>query len=176
MTREEKHELVAGLAEKLRAHKSFYLVDISGFTVEKTSEFRRKLFENNLELQMVKNKLIQKALEQVDGDFSPLFHTLKESTCVLFVNDSDTLPAKVIKEFKADAEKPSVKAAYLQETVFVGGANLVDELAVLKGKNELLGEVIGLLQSPAQNVLSALTGQGGKIAGILKTLEEKKSA
>ena len=173
MKKENKEELIASLVELLNSNANFYLVDSSQLTVNQVNNLRRMCFNQGISLQVVKNSLIQKALERVGmtEDFSGI---LKGSSSIMTAADP-TQPAKLIKEFRKTHAKPTLKAAYIQESLYVGDDNL-DALLKIKSKTQLIGEVIGMLQSPIQNVISGLKGQGGKIAGILKTLEEKKSA
>jgi len=174
MTKEEKIALVEGLAQKIRNNPNFYLVDLAGLTVEQTNNLRRKCFEHNVELKMVKNTLIRKALEQVGGEYDSIYGELKQSTSILFVGDDVRTPAKMVKAFKADKERPNVKAAFVQESP-VTGEKVIDQLINFRGKRELLGEVVGMLQSPMQKVIGALQGGGGqKIAGLVKALEERQ--
>ncbi len=173
MKKENKEEVIAGLVALLNSNTNFYVVDSSALTVNQVNNLRRICFNQGVSLQVVKNTLIQKALERVgmNEDFSSI---LKGSSSIMTAADP-TLPAKLIKEFRKTHERPVLKAAYIQESLYVGDENL-DNLLKIKSKAQLIGEVIGMLQSPIQNVISGLQGQGGKIAGILKTLEEKKSA
>ena len=168
-----KEEVIVSLVELLNSNKNFYLVDSSRLTVNQVNNLRRMCFNKGVSLQVVKNTLIQKAIERIGmpEDFSGI---LKGSSSLMMAEDP-TLPAKLIKEFRKTSEMPKLKAAYIQESLYIGDENL-DNLIKIKSKNQLIGEVIGMLQSPMQNVISGLKGQGAKIAGILKTLEEKKSA
>jgi large subunit ribosomal protein L10 len=171
MNKEEKDLVIDALVEKLSATKNFYLTDISELTVEKSNDLRRICFKKNIELKMVKNTLLKKAFERLEMDYSPLFPTLKGSTSVMFT-ESINEPAKLIKEFRKKSERPLLKAAYVEESFYIGD-NQIDALIAIKTKNEVIGEIIGLLQSPAKNVVSALKSSGGKIAGIVKTLSER---
>jgi len=171
MKKEEKDLVIDALVEKFSATKNFYLTDISYLTVEKSNNFRRICFKKNIELKMVKNTLLKKAFERMEMDYSPLFPILKGSTSVMFT-DSINEPAKLIKEFRKKNDRPVLKAAYVEESFYIGD-NQIDALISIKTKNEVIGEIIGLLQSPAKNVISALKSSGGKIAGIVKTLSER---
>lgn len=171
MNKEEKDLVIDALVEKLSATKNFYLTDISELTVEKSNDLRRICFKKNIELKMVKNTLLKKAFERLEMDYSPLFPTLKGSTSVMFT-ESINEPAKLIKEFRKKSDRPLLKAAYVEESFYIGD-NQIDALIAIKTKNEVIGEIIGLLQSPAKNVVSALKSSGGKIAGIVKTLSER---
>ncbi|GAB4414580.1 MAG: 50S ribosomal protein L10 [Bacteroidia bacterium] len=176
MTKEEKFQLVAELTEQFRAYPNFYITDTSGMSVSKVNQLRRKCFENNIRLTVIKNTLIRKALENLDSDYSEVFDALKVPSSVLFAtSENPSLPAKIIKEFRRENEKPILKAACIDTAVFKGD-NQLDTLLHLKSKDELVGEIIGLLQSPARNVIGALQSGGQKLAGILQTLSEKESA
>jgi large subunit ribosomal protein L10 len=173
MRKEEKQEVVSALTEKMKEYGNFYITDTSSLTVAKINNIRRKCFENQIGMQVVKNTLIRKALEQLDGDVSPLFEVLKGSSSVMFSTNANA-PAKLIKELRKNkAEKPVLKAAYVDSAVFIGD-NQLEALVNLKSREELIGEIIGLLQSPAKNVISALQSGGNKLAGIVKTLQERE--
>jgi len=174
MTRSEKSQMIDQLKEKFNGNPYFYFADSSELTVEQVSQLRRLCFEKGIEVKVVKNTLAKKALESVEEraeSFEPLYESLKGQTTVFFA-DTANAPAKVIKEFRKSFAKPVLKAAYIDTDVFIGDDQL-ESLASLKSKEDLLGEVITLLQSPAKNVISALKSSGGTIAGILKTLEER---
>lgn len=173
MKKEEKDQVIATLVEKLNTTKNFYLTDASGLTVEKTNTLRRICFKKNIELKVVKNTLLKKAFERMELDYSPLYSALKGSTAVMFT-ESVNEPAKLIKEFRKTSEKPILKAAFVEESFYLGD-NQLDALISIKTKNEVIGEIVGLLQSPARNVISALQSGGGKIAGIVKTLSERNA-
>lgn len=172
MNREEKTLMINSLAEKLKAYPHFYLTDISGLNAEQTANLRRMCFEREVSLVVVKNTLFEKALEQVELADEQLVTVLEGSTSVMFANTAKA-PAVLIKEFRKGNDKPILKAAYAQECVYIGDQTLED-LVNIKSKDELIGDIVGLLQSPAKNVISALQGSAGqKIAGIVKTLEER---
>jgi large subunit ribosomal protein L10 len=173
MKREEKDQIIGSLVEDLSKYNCFYITDISNLTVEKTNQLRRLCFNKQVKINVAKNSLIKKALERMDGDYSPLFETLKGSSAIMY-SDTGNVPAKLIKEFRAKNDKPILKGAWIDSAIFVGDNN-VDVLVALKSKNELVADVIALLQSPAKNVISALQSSGQKLSGILKTLEEKGS-
>lgn len=176
MTREEKAVIIDELAQKFSSNPYFYITDASGMTVAQVNNLRRKCFEKGVEYRVVKNTLIRKALETLPTDYTPFNDTvLAGFSGVLFTTESGKLPASLIKEFrKAQAtEKPLLKGASVDTALFIGNDQL-DTLINLKSKGELLGEIIGLLQSPAKNVVSALQSGGNKLAGILKTLSEKE--
>ena len=172
MTREEKTVIINSLADKLREYPHFYLTDTSELNAEQTAALRRLCFEKQVTLVVVKNTLFIKALEQVEKADEELVKVLKGTTAVMFSNEGKT-PAVLIKEFRKSNDKPLLKAAYVEESVYVGEATL-EQLVNIKSKNELLGDIIALLQSPAKNVISALQAAAGqKIAGIVKALEER---
>lgn len=176
MTRDEKLGLITDLTEKFGRYDYFYVTDSSSLPVSEINAFRRFCFEKGVEVQVIKNKLIKKALERVEGKAysETLLNNLKGPSTVIFSENSN-LPARVIKEFRKGKPhgRPILKVAYIDSDVFVGD-DTVDVLMTLKSKTELLGELIGLLQSPAKNVISALQSGGNKLAGILKTLSEKE--
>lgn len=171
MNSDQKKEIIDNLAQKVEARKHFYIADIGGLNAAKTSELRRKCFEKDIELVVVKNTLLRKALERYEGRYDELFGTLSNSTSVMFTETANA-PAKLIKEFRKDSDKPIIKGAYVEESIFIG--DVVDTLASLKSKEELIGEVIGMLQSPAQNVVSALQSGKNTLAGVVKTLSERE--
>ncbi len=177
MTREEKQQLVGELSEKLASTDYFYVTDASGLTVAEINDFRRLCFESGLEYRVVKNTLISKALESLETDYTEFSEkVLKGFSGIIFSPEIGNAPAKVIKDYhkKSSKEKPELKGASIDSDVFIGSENL-DMLSKLKSKDELLGEVIGLLQSPAKNVISALQSGGQTISGLLKALEEKSA-
>ncbi len=172
MTREEKSLVIEDLTAQLAENSIIYLADISGLNAGATSNLRRACYKANVSLKVVKNTLLAKAMENSDKDFGNLPSVLKGNTSILFAETSNA-PAKVIKEFRKKSEKPLLKGAFVEEAVFVGDENL-EALVNIKSKEEVIGDIIGLLQSPAKNVVSALKSSGGKLAGILKTLSEKE--
>ena len=172
MTKEEKAKYIDDLTTELSNSGVFYLADTSELTVDVINNLRRKCFQSNVTLRVVKNTLLQKAMERVEGiDYGQLSDVLAGPTSILF-SEVGNVPAKIIQEFRKKSNKPILKGAFIGEAIFIGD-NQLEMLSNIKGKDELLGEIVGLLQSPAKNVISALKGQGGKIAGILKTLEER---
>jgi len=171
MTREEKNQQIAVLAGKIQDNPVLYLADISALDAEKTSKLRRECHKSNISLQVVKNTLLKQALEKIDGDYTILNDVLKGNTSIMLAEAANA-PAKLIKEFRKKSDKPILKAAYFDQEAYIGDDQL-DMLASLKSKEELLGEVITLLQSPAKNVISALSSSGSTLSGILKTLENK---
>lgn len=172
MTREEKSLVIEDLTAQLADNANIYLADISGLDAGTTSNLRRACFKANVSLTVVKNTLLAKAMENSDKDFGELPTVLKGNTSIMFA-ETGNAPAKVIKEFRKKSEKPVLKGAFIEEAIFIGDENL-DALESIKSKEEVIGDIIGLLQSPAKNVVSALKSSGGKIAGILKTLSEKE--
>ncbi|MFP5436620.1 MAG: 50S ribosomal protein L10 [Bacteroidia bacterium] len=172
MKKEQKSSVIQDLTAKLTEANVVYVTDISGLDAETTSNLRRACFKAGIKLEVVKNTLLEKAMEIVENDYSDLPTILKGNTAIL-ISDNGNAPAKIIKEFRKKSDKPVLKGAYIHEAVFIGD-NQLDALVALKSKDEVIGEIIGLLQSPAKNVVSALKSGGGKIAGILKTLSEKE--
>lgn len=172
MTREEKAKYIDDLAAELSDANIFYLADTAELTVEVVNNLRRRCFQSNIRMRVVKNTLLQKAMDRVEGkDFGNLGETLSGATSIMFAEVAN-VPGKLIQEFRKKSEKPVLKGAYIEEAIFIGDHQL-DTLATLKSREELIGEIIGLLQSPAKNVVSGLVGAGAKLAGILKTLEER---
>ena len=172
MTREEKSQVIEALTAELAESSNFYLTDLSGLDAGMTSQLRRACFKANVRLSVVKNTLLEKAMEASEKDFGELPSTLKGNTSVMY-SESGNAPAKVIKAFRKKSEKPFLKGAYIEEAVYIGDDQL-DMLVDIKSKEELIGEIIGLLQSPAKNVVSALQSSGGKLSGIIKTLSQKE--
>jgi large subunit ribosomal protein L10 len=172
MTRDEKNQLIDNLAQQLSESKHFYLADIAALDAEQSSNLRRKCFEKEIKLVVVKNTLLQKALEKIEGDYEELFPVLKNNTSVMF-SETGNVPAKLIKEIRKEWDKPVLKGAYVEESIYIGDDQL-DALASIKSKEELIGDIVMLLQSPAKNVVSALQSGGSTLAGIVKTLQEKE--
>lgn len=172
MTREEKAKYVEELAGQLAENNVIYLTDTAELTVDVVNNLRRRCFNANIQMRVVKNALLEKAMEKVeDKDFGDLKTVLKGATSIMF-SEVGNAPAKLIKDFRKKSDKPILKGAYIDEGVYIGD-DQVKMLSEIKSKEELLGEIITLLQSPAKNVVSGLKGAGGKLAGILKTLEER---
>ena len=172
MTREEKSQVIKDLTAQLAETSTIYLADISGLDAGTTSNLRRACFKANVKLSVVKNTLLAKAMEAAEKDFGELPSTLKGNTSIMMA-ETGNAPAKVIKEFRKKSEKPLLKGAYIDEAIYVGDENL-EALSNIKSKEEVVGDIIGLLQSPAKNVVSALKSSGGKLAGIVKTLSERE--
>ena len=171
MNKEEKNEMIATLEGMLNDNSNFYLADISGLTAEENSALRRLCFKREVSLQVVKNTLLKKAFETNDTDFSELYSILVGNTSIMQAEAANSA-AKVIKEFRKKNTKPILKAAYLEESLYIGDENL-SALADLKSKNELIGDIITLLQSPAKNVIASLQSSGNKLSGIVKALQER---
>jgi large subunit ribosomal protein L10 len=171
MTREEKSRVIEDLTAQLAGTNVVYLADISGLNAETTSNLRRACFKAGIQLAVVKNTLLEKAMDASTNDYGDLPSILKGNTSILIAENGNA-PAKIIKEFRKKSDKPLLKGAFIHHAVFIGD-NQLDALIALKSKDEVIGEIIGLLQSPAKNVVSALKSSGGKLAGILKTLSEK---
>ena len=172
MTREEKSQVIEELTAQLADNTNIYLADISGLDAATTSNLRRACFKSNIKLAVVKNTLLEKAMQASEKDFGDLPTTLRGNTSVMY-SETGNAPAKVIKEFRKKSEKPLLKGAFIEEAIYIGD-DLLDALVDIKSREELLGEIIGLLQSPAKNVISALKSSGGTIAGIVKTLSERE--
>lgn len=171
MTREEKAIVIEDLTAQLAENANIYLADISGLDAVATSNLRRACFKANIKLAVVKNTLLAKAMEASDKEFGELPEVLKGNTSLMF-SETGNAPAKLIKNFRKKSDRPLLKGAFIEEAVYVGDENL-DALVNIKSKEEVIGDIIGLLQSPAKNVISGLKSGGGKLAGILKTLSEK---
>jgi large subunit ribosomal protein L10 len=174
MRKEEKGQIIDSLVEQINSYPHLYITDSSGLNAENTSALRRLCFEKGIKLVVAKNTLLKKALERANGNYEELYESLKTPTAVMFTTEGSA-PAKLIKEFrkKKKLERPSFKAAYVQESVFVG-AEMLDKLVAIKSKNELIGDVVALLQSPAKNVISALQSGKNILAGLVKTLQDKE--
>jgi large subunit ribosomal protein L10 len=174
MTREEKEIIVQDLSEKLANTPYFYITDASTMTVASINAFRRMAFDRGIEYKVYKNTLIKKALDSLEADTTELEEVLKGASGILFSTEKGNAPARLIQDFrKKGSPLPTIKGAYIDSGLYIGD-NQLETLAKIKSKEELIGEVIGLLQSPAKNVVSALQSSGGKLAGILKTLSEKE--
>ena len=171
MKREEKQEIVQALTEQIKSYGDFYITDTADLTVAKVNGIRRKCNDRGITMQVVKNTLIKKALEAAGVDSEELLGVLKGSSTMLF-SETGNAPAKLIKELRKEGDKPVLKGAYIDAAVFIGD-NQVDALSKLKSKNELIGDIIGLLQSPAKNVISGLQSGGNTLAGLVKTLQER---
>lgn len=172
MNKTEKQAVVAELASTLKENNIVYLADTNGMTANQTNNFRRLLFERGISMKMAKNTLIKRAMEQSGKDFSEMMDVLTGTSCIL-ISDNQKAPAQAIKKFRDKGEIPVLKGAWIDNSVYVGD-NQLDALTNLKSKEDLIGEVIGLLQSPARNVISALQSNAGqKVAGLVKALSER---
>ncbi len=172
MTREEKSQVIKDLTAQLTENETIYLADISGLDAGSTTNLRRACFKAGVKLAVVKNTLLKKAMDSSDKDFGELPEVLKGNTSLMFAETSNA-PAKVIKAFRKKSEKPLLKGAFIEEAIYIGDDQL-NTLVEIKSKDELIGDIIGLLQSPAKNVISALKSGGSTIAGIVKTLSERE--
>ena len=171
MTREEKSVAINEILDVLKSNQNIYLTDISGLNALETSNLRRMCFKAGVKLSVFKNTLLEKAMESSEKDFGELKETLKGNTSVMIAEVSNA-PAKVIKNFRKKSERPILKGAMIEEDIYVGDEQL-ETLFTIKSKEELIGDIIMLLQSPAKNVISALSSSGGKLSGILQTLSNK---
>ena len=171
MTRQEKANVIEDLTAQLAENATIYLADISGLDASTTSALRRACFKANIKLSVVKNTLLAKAMEASEKEFGELPDVLKGNTSLMF-SETGNAPAKLIKNFRKKSEKPLLKGAFVEEAIFIGDDKL-EALVNIKSKEEVIGDIIALLQSPAKNVISGLKSGGGKLAGILKTLSEK---
>lgn len=175
MTKEEKSKYIDDLATKLSESGVFYLTDTAGLNVETVNALRAKCFKGNIELRVVKNTLLKKAMEKIeDKNYEELYGVLGGPTAIMF-SEVGNAPAKLIKDFRKKNDKPLIKGAFINEAIFTGDDNL-EFLSAIKSKEELIGDIIGLLQSPAQNVISGLKSGGSTIAGLIKTLSERTEA
>lgn len=172
MKREQKIQIIDSLTEEINASNHFYLTDISAMNAERTSALRRVCFEKEVKLIVVKNTLLRIALEKAEGDFEGLNVALKGSTS-LMLSETGNLPAKLIKEFRKGHDKPSLKAAYVEQSLYIGD-NELNTLCTIKSKEELIGDIVALLQSPINNVISSLESGKNILAGVVKTLSEKE--
>lgn len=170
MRKEDKSTIISTIAETVKEYDFFYLTDVSTLNAAKTSELRAECYKSDIKLMVVKNTLLQKALESLDTDFTELIPTLKGNTAIMFTNTANA-PAKLLDKYSKEGI-PALKAAYVQESFYIGKENL-KALVNIKSKEELLGEVIGLLQSPIKNVVSALQSGGNTIHGVLETLSNR---
>lgn len=171
MKKDDKLAAIQSMTEQLNQSTNFYLADTSELNSEKTSELRRLCYSRNVRLVVVKNTLLQKAMENAGKDYNELYDILKGPTSVMF-SDAGNAPAKLIKDFRKKTERPILKGAYIEEAVYIGDDQL-DFLISIKSKNELIADLIALLQSPAKNVIGALQSGGQKLSGVLQTLSER---
>lgn len=171
MRKEEKNQLVDSITEQLNSSNTIYLADTSTLDAETTSDLRRLCFKYDIKLVVVKNTLLKRAMEKSEKDLEELYEALVGPTSLMF-SEAGNAPAKLIKEFRKKAEKPSLKGAFVEEVSYLGDDQL-ETLVNIKSKNELIADVIALLQSPAKNVISGLQSGGQTLTGILTTLAEK---
>ena len=171
MTREDKNQAIDILTGKLNDANIFYLADIAGLDAESSSDLRRNCFKSDVQIEVVKNTVLRKALEKADGEYAELYDTLKGNTSMM-IAEAANAPAKLIKDFRKKTDRPLLKGAFAEESIYIGDDQL-ETLVNIKSKEELIGDIISLLQSPAKNVISALQSGGSKLSGILKTLSEK---
>ena len=174
MTREEKNQEIEKLTEVLKEANILYVADIAGLDAQQTSDLRRSCFKHGIQISVVKNTLLKKAIERSEKDFGAIVDTLKGNTSIM-LSETGNAPAKVMKEFRKKAEKPILKGAYVEEAIYIGDEQL-EALSELKSKDELIGDVIALLQSPAKNVVSALQSGKNTLGGLIKALEERGDA
>ena len=176
MKKEMKEQVIATIKANLAECPNFYITDIAGLNAEQTSKLRRDCFNEGIKLTVVKNTLFHKVIKDCqNAEMDLLVPTLEGNTAIMYC-EAPAVPAKLIKKYnKAGSEKPALKGAFVQECAFVG-ADKLETLVNIKSREELIGEIIGMLQSPIQNVVSALQNGGGQlIAGLVKTLEEKEN-
>ena len=171
MKKENKALVIDSLVESINNNAHFYLADIAGLNAEDTSNLRRKCFESGIQVQVAKNTFVKLALDKAEGDFEELYSVLKGNTSILF-SETGNAPAKVIKEFRKTNDKPVLKAAYVEEGIYIGD-DQIDVLSSIKSKDEVIADVVALLQSPIKNVLGALQSAPNTIGGLVKTLQEK---
>ncbi len=175
MTRAEKQAVIESLKREFTEYEYFYVTDSSTLNVAAVNELRGLCYEKGVTMKVAKNTLVRKALEGLENSsYEAIYDSLKGPTALMFSTTAN-IPAKIIKEFRKKHEKPVLKAAYIQSDLYVGD-DVIDELASLKSKEELIGDIIALLQSPAKNVVSALKSGGSTIAGLIKALEERAAA
>jgi large subunit ribosomal protein L10 len=172
MKREDKSALIDSLIEQLNSSTHFYLADVSEMNAQDTSALRRECFKKDIKMQVVKNTLLKKALEKSGKQAQEIYPALVNNTSIMFCEVGNG-PAKLIKEFRKTHKKPLFKAAYVEETCYLG-EELLDTLVNIKSREELIGDIILLLQSPAKNVISALQSGGQKLSGVLETLSKKE--
>jgi large subunit ribosomal protein L10 len=171
MRKEDKKQLIDSLTQQLADNNNFYIADVSDLNAEDTSDLRRLCYKYGIKMQVVKNTLLRKAMESAERDYAELYETLKGNTSIMFA-EAGNAPAKMIKEFRKKSERPILKGAYIEDMTYLGDDQL-NFLVAIKSKDELVGDIVALLQSPAKNVISALQSGGSQLSGILKTLSEK---
>ena len=171
MTKEEKILEIENLTTRLKDVKNLYITDIAGLNAMETSSLRRACFKAGIKLSVVKNTLLERAMKNSGKDFGELKDLLKGNTSLMF-SESGNGPAKIIKDFRKKSDKPILKGAFIEESIYVGD-DQINNLVSIKSREELIGEIISILQSPAKNLISALKSGGGKVSGILKSLSER---
>lgn len=171
MNKAEKIKVIDDLTLSLSKSKNLYLTDISGLNASQTSDLRRACFKADIKLSVVKNTMLSRAIDASDKDFGEIPSVLKGNTSLMF-SEAGNVPAKIIKEFRKKNDRPILKAAFIEEAIYIGD-NQLDTLVAIKSREELIGEVIGLLKSPVQNIVSALKSSGNNLSGVLKTLSER---
>ena len=174
MRKEDKKQLINSLSQQLDENNNFYLTDVSDLNAQDTSKLRRLCFKHGIKMQVVKNTLLMKAMENAGKDYAELYETLVGNTSIMFA-EAGNVPAKMIKEFRKKSDRPLLKGAFIEEMTYLGD-DQIDFLISIKSKDELVADVIALLQSPAKNVISALQSGGNTLSGILKTLSEKEGS
>ena len=172
MKQEQKAQIIEEIAQDLANYSHVYVTDISGFTVSTVNQLRRLCFKRDVKLKVVKNTLLKRAMDQAEADYSEIYPVLNGATSIMLCNTGN-VPARLIKEFRAKNDKPLIKAAFIEETAYIGDDQL-EALCNIKSREELIGDIVALLQSPAKNVVSALQSGGSKLAGIVKTLSERQ--
>jgi|TARA_Y100000996_G_scaffold332114_1_gene268377 large subunit ribosomal protein L10 len=171
MNKAEKIKVIDDLSSSLSESKNLYLTDISGLNASQTSDLRRACYKADIKLSVVKNTMLHRAIEASNKDFGDITSVLKGNTSIMF-SESGNEPAKIIKQFRKKNDKPILKAAFIEEAIYIGD-NQLDILVAIKSREELIGEVVGLLKSPIQNLVSALNAGGKNLSGVLKTLSER---
>ncbi len=171
MKTEDKNRLIEAIAEKLKESNNIYIADISELNAEDTFKLRKLCFSKNVKLTVVKNTLLKKAMDKSEKDLGDLYDILKGPTSVM-LSEAGNVPARLIKEFRKNSNRPVLKGAYVEEMIFIGDDQL-DTLSQIKSKNELIADIIALLQSPVKNVVSSLQSGGQTLTGVIKTLSEK---
>jgi len=171
MTREEKSKVIERLTAELADNTNIYMTDVSGLNAVQTSSLRRACFKANIKLSVVKNTLLSKAMETSDRDFGDLNQVLVGNTALMY-SEIGNSPAKLIKAFRKKADKPLLKGASIEDAIYLGD-DQIKALCNIKSREELIGEVISILQSPAKNLISALQSGGATISGLLKTLSNR---
>src|SRR5574344_559925 len=170
---EQKSQIIDAIAKDLATYPNVYVTDISGFSVETVNQLRRLCYRRDIKLKVVKNTLLKRAMDQSELDYSEIYPALAGTTSNM-LSTTGNAPARLIKEFRAKNKKPRIKAAFIESAPYFGDDQL-DALCNIKSREELIGDIVGLLQSPAKNVISALHSGGGKLAGIVKTLSEREN-